>query len=791
MEESHRKVLRKFRLHISRNIDARRITEVLFTNEILDEASKELILAETTSEGKAFYLLDVLSRCGPGAFESFLAALHGSGRSFLANEIHRHMSGEQPCEDNERRPRSVGLPRKVPNFVGRMDICEEITRLLTTDEDDTTCLVTVVAPPGFGKTALAKAVGNMILSQGKKDVIYMCLRSVSSLTCAAELLLEEAVGTRADQQDAISMLKRYLTSLQKPTVLILDNAEDLQAKDESDFYKLLKNIGDHAKTLVTLITSRTPISTLELWPFATRHFPLRPLANEDSLLFLKNCVPNISNQRAKEFGIACHGIPLLLNITASFLKKKTVNSSDLHRKLQNCPHNFLKGKSQKIQVLNSHLKVFYNNLQPEMKKALGFLASFPKLFTKEEAKDVLFPTEDFLDFQYMLDTLEQHSLLQLDEVNNQLYYSLHPLVQAFCRSSMEETCREYSTAIKLFSRHYLAVLQDLSEEFIGTDCRNAIEKYHNCKTNIIHALVASVEDCGDQLERDGLSVSTNAVNFLAKVLNIDEFMSVYSQCLKAAVKLNDNILHSECLVSIGFKQLCYYGYKDAFHTSAKESLQQAHELQSELLISDTECVGHCKCKLGLCTVISGDKSKGISLIAQGIAIRKRRVRSDGSGKVERMLLAGGFCDLAMAMFVSGNLRAAINIWTNICLVRYRELLGQHPFTASLLHYLGDAHQSLGDLKRAVACKRESLEMRKYLLGDNHVDTARAYYGLGCALGALDSTEEALQNLKKAREIQIRFAASEQDIHRTNQEMNRLKGRVTVDLPGLVVQQMYI
>ena len=97
MEESHRKVLRKFRLHISRNIDARRITEVLFTNEILDEASKELILAETTSEGKAFYLLDVLSRCGPGAFESFLAALHGSGRSFLANEIHRHMSGIEIC----------------------------------------------------------------------------------------------------------------------------------------------------------------------------------------------------------------------------------------------------------------------------------------------------------------------------------------------------------------------------------------------------------------------------------------------------------------------------------------------------------------------------------------------------------------------------------------------------------------------------------------------------------------------------------------------------------------------
>ena len=92
MEESHRKVLRKFRLRISRNIDARRITEVLFTKEILDEASKEFILAQT-SEGKAFCLLDELSRSGPDAFESFLNALHGSGRSFLANEINFHLSG--------------------------------------------------------------------------------------------------------------------------------------------------------------------------------------------------------------------------------------------------------------------------------------------------------------------------------------------------------------------------------------------------------------------------------------------------------------------------------------------------------------------------------------------------------------------------------------------------------------------------------------------------------------------------------------------------------------------------
>ena len=69
------------------------------------------------------------------------------------------------------------------------------------------------------------------------------------------------------------------------------------------------------------------------------------------------------------------------------------------------------------------------------------------------------------------------------------------------------------------------------------------------------------------------------------------------------------------------------------------------------------------------------------------------------------------------MFTIENYKAAVNIWTNLCLVRYRELLGTHSFTASLLHYIGDAYQKLGDPKRAVAFKKDSLAMRKSLLGN--------------------------------------------------------------------------
>ena len=532
----------------------------------------------------------------------------------------------------------------MPKFVGRMDVCDEITHSLATEDDDITCLVSLVAPPGFGKTAVATNIAYRMLDEGK-DVLYFSLRNVQKLNFAAEHMLKKLVGINFDAvENAVLQLTSYLTSLQCQTVLILDNAEDLQIGDGSKFEEFLEDIGQHASTVVTLVTSRSAISKLELFSFGTKHIPLKPLTDEDSSAYLKNHVPGISDQRAREFATACRGVPLLLTITGSFLRKKTIDPIHLHRKLQNCPHSFLKAKDAKIQELYSLLRVFYNNLGPEMKEALAYLASFPTSFTKEEAKDVLFPNEDYFNFELVLDNLEQHSLVQQDGDQNNQCYSLHPLVQAFCKSSREDTCTGYNTAIRLFSNHYLSLLQRLNDDFISTDCKIIINKYYISKINISHALLASTED--DDLKHYGLGVSTEAVNFLAKVLNLDEFMCLYSQCLRVAEKMADKTLYSECLVSIGFKQLCYYGYKDAYRTDAKKSLQEAHDLQTCLVNYDSECKGHCKCKLGLCTFISGDRKKGISLIAQGIGMRKRLVRSDGSGKMERMLLAGGFCDLA-------------------------------------------------------------------------------------------------------------------------------------------------
>ena len=77
----------------------------------------------------------------------------------------------------------------------------------------------------------------------------------------------------------------------------------------------------------------------------------------------------------------------------------------------------------------------------------------------------------------------------------------------------------------------------------------------------------------------------------------------------------------------------------------------------------------------------------------------------------------------------------------------------------------------------------------YFSGEDHLDTARSYYGLGCALKHSGCTEEALENFIRARGIQIRILAPKHDMEITEQEINALQGSARTELPCRKLQQM--
>ena len=107
----------------------------------------------------------------------------------------------------------------------------------------------------------------------------------------------------------------------------------------------------------------------------------------------------------------------------------------------------------------------------------------------------------------------------------------------------------------------------------------------------------------------------------------------------------------------------------------------------------------------------------------------------------------------------GDHQKAIEIWKENTLPVYKEQLGDHPWTASILSYIADSYKALaagsserGYIDQAEMYSREAHGLRERLLG-HHQDTARSCVQLSDVLVLQGQFDEAWEELDKAFEIQ--------------------------------------
>ena len=105
----------------------------------------------------------------------------------------------------------------------------------------------------------------------------------------------------------------------------------------------------------------------------------------------------------------------------------------------------------------------------------------------------------------------------------------------------------------------------------------------------------------------------------------------------------------------------------------------------------------------------------------------------------------------------GDHQKAIEIWKENTLPVYKEQLGDHPWTASILSYIADSYKALGSFERGYIDQaemyfREARSLRKRLLG-HHQDTARSCVQLSDVLVLQGQFDKALKKLNEAFVIQ--------------------------------------
>ena len=94
----------------------------------------------------------------------------------------------------------------------------------------------------------------------------------------------------------------------------------------------------------------------------------------------------------------------------------------------------------------------------------------------------------------------------------------------------------------------------------------------------------------------------------------------------------------------------------------------------------------------------------------------------------------------------------MNIRKNQVMPIYRERLGDHPFTATVLNNLSNNYRALGEFEAAEWCAKQALDIRRVLLAD-HRDTAKSLFDLGMALKANGKLREAKDFLEQCKSMQ--------------------------------------
>ena len=463
-------------------------------------------------------------------------------------------------------------------------------------------MVVLVSIPGMGKTEVGISVSQLLQKRARGDlsVIYIHAERHDKLgNICGEILDQLSFRRWSLSVDHVLQAKRKLSELQEDTVIVLDNAEEIQGKKFDEFAEWLVKYAPKAQLL---ITTQTDVGFVSADVCKVR---LEPLDTDSSAELLQKLVKDCSEEHSKELGKQCGGIPMLL-VHCSVLLNDGFSPEVLIQELRNNPINLLKTNAAGV---HDELGRFFGKFSEEVIRNLVLLSVFPSTFS---AEDIQFLFQDRIQCETVKTRMIKCALLQ-ETIDKKM--RMHGLVQAYCRAERDSlNMVELGRATQhKFNHHYLGLLKDFGTEFISKNSALiAIQKFRQQKANIMEALNNCFEDTSDVDEKElviDAVTSTEVLDFLAKVLTPPkECAKLYQKCCDITKASRDKRRHADSLNSLGFRRLCDVAHSKDNREEGRVTLamfQEAYEIRRTLPEEEQKCQthAHTTSKLGVCQVL--------------------------------------------------------------------------------------------------------------------------------------------------------------------------------------------
>ena len=314
----------------------------------------------------------------------------------------------------------------VDNFVGREEDIRNITSYLDFTTSDVQ-VVHIVGPPGFGKSTLAKKIGEIILTK-RVNVHYVDVRQemvedVDTLSEKIMLSMVEFLHNRVTARDSKVMLNKVYSN----TLIVLDNCDELIEVASKDFFRIIKSVISKNKHVRFLITSQK-------WEIDIGNFRLHAIYNlssKSALELLGRVAPSLTHDQKTQIASLTGNVPLALDVVGAIFKFPDAPSAeDVIQDLRDRPLQTLSPVELHSKVATC-IDLAYSYLTQELKDWGFRFSHFPGSFDKVSAVFDVF----IYDNESMVDELVQRSLLQTSHHRRRLYF--HQLIRKFFLSKPE------------------------------------------------------------------------------------------------------------------------------------------------------------------------------------------------------------------------------------------------------------------------------------------------------------------------------------------------------------------
>ena len=382
----------------------------------------------------------------------------------------------------------------MDNFVGREEDIRNITGYLDFTTSDVQ-VVHIVGPPGFGKSTLAKKVGELFLRKWVNvhyvDVKQRMVKDVDTLSEKIVLAIVESRRNRVSLSD----LEDKVRKTNRKMLIILDNCDELfeyAKKEVFDALKLL-TLASYNKSVRFLLTSQKHDIDINF-----RLHAIYNLSSEAALQFLGKVAPSLTFDQKMEIAHLTGNVPLALDVVGAIFKFPDAPSAEnVIQGLRDYPLQTLTPKELHTNFVDISIGLAYSYLKPELKQLCVNLSHFPGSFGKDSALSFFKFSKD------MLDELVQRSLVHTSHGRQRYYF--HQLLRTFFLSQEESDLLNFDTQ---FQHYFTGTLEIIISEVSFSSKLTTLD--HE-KHNIVHMFTLFKSAKSTNITFTGINVTLCAI----------------------------------------------------------------------------------------------------------------------------------------------------------------------------------------------------------------------------------------------------------------------------------------